>query len=135
VDYRDPDDPETALGVVQRQDDPARAWQDARRQVLLRCDLFCEVCGAEHRRKVWRRLWSDPPTWWAPIVPGQKAPHVLCCAVETVLVVVPVALPWSGELVDLVALCMGCWVRREVEAAHKLKLESERQIPPQRSLF
>lgn len=130
MDWRDPDDPATAFSIVQRQDEPNDRWQAARHRVLVRCDLKCETCGAEHNRQIVKTLYTGPA--WQSFVIGTPRPDN--SYVTTVLVVVvPVALPWSGEDADLLALCMGCYFRREVEQARARKHAAEPR--PQRALF
>lgn len=130
MDWTDPDDPETAMGVVERQDrDPNPRWQAARRRVLVRADLKCEHCGAEHNRQIVTHLYR--PGWWVPFTAGMARPDVSSVVTVTV-VVVPLALPWSGEDVDLAALCMGCYFRHAVAVACAREPMAK---PPQRALF
>lgn len=132
TDWRDPDAKPSALGVVEQQDDAAVAWQEARRRVLVRTDLKCETCGVEHGKRVWKYLYS-PGEWW-PIVPGQRPHRQDLGVVDVIVIVIPVALPWSGEDDDLQALCMGCWFARDV-AAVRQRWQNAKKLPePQLSL-
>lgn len=83
--------------------------------MLLRCDLHCEECGAEHERRVWKDLY-DRKTWW-PVIPGVPAPRRNLNVVDVRLVVVPIIVPWNGDDTTLVALCRGCWIWRAVDEA------------------
>ncbi len=108
-------------------------WQAARRRVLIRADLKCETCHAEHGRRVWRYLY-DQASWW-PIVPGQRPHRQDLGVTDVVVIVVPVELPWSGEDADLQALCMGCWFARDVDAVRqRWQRAKELKVPQLRLL-
>jgi hypothetical protein len=127
-------DPEpTARGFVEQQDDPDRTWQLAKRAVLERCDLKCERCGAEDRRQVWRYLYDDR-AWW-PFTPGQPPHRPDLYLADIRVLVVPVAEPWSGEVEDLQARCVRCWMVDDLAARRARKLAWELGPVEQQALF
>ena len=100
----------------------------ARHRVLRRCDLHCEQCGAEHRRRIWKHLY-DRYTWW-PVVPGVPAPRRNLGIVEVDLVVISTTVPWDGDDRSLIALCRGCWIWRAVDAARPVPTKRKRAASP-----
>lgn len=128
---RDPDAPPPSH-MATLQHEPDERWQAARRRALERTDLHCERCGVEHGRRV-RRYLYDRLAWW-PIVPGDKPHRPDLGVVDVVVIVVPAALPWSGEDEDLQVLCMGCWIWREVEAAITRQRAGDQRVARQRLL-
>lgn len=111
----DPDRPVPSAG--ERQDDPNERWQAMRWRAFKRTDLHCEHCGAEHERQVLRYLYH-PPTKWQPFVIGAaRRPDLYVVVIR--LLVVPKALPFTGDEDDLEVLCMGCFIWRDATVARK----------------
>ena len=106
----------------------------SRRDTACSCAVICtaSTCGAEHGRRVWKHLY-DPRTWW-PVVPGVTPHRQDLGVVEVIVIVVPIALPWSGEDADLSALCMGCYFTREVDRA-RFHSSGRHKRKAQRRLF
>lgn len=119
--------------ATERQDAVNERWQAMRWRALKRTDLRCERCGAEHTKRILRYLYH-PPTEWQPLVIG--APRRPDFYVTTVnVIVVPTALPWTGEESDLEVLCMGCYVYRDAMAARTLQKITHRDLRGQLALL
>lgn len=114
------DDPDQAPpSGSERQADPNERWQAMRWRALKRTDLHCERCGAEHNKRILRYLYW-PPTEWQPFVIGAaRRPDFYVTTVN--VIVVPKAVPWTGEEADLEVLCMGCFIYRDAMAARTLQ--------------
>lgn len=110
------DDPDRPIpSAVERQDSPDARWQAMRHRVLLKADLHCSRCGAEHNKQVVSHVYWDPKDS-LPFTPGMKR-RPDTCVVTVQVMVVPTSVPWSGEESELEVLCFGCYLVKETERA------------------
>ena len=103
----------------------AVAWCELQREipraivdrVLLAADLRCAVCGVEDNRTIWRRYtqWADPMAW--VLYTAATAAPPTWDSDRVIARVVVWGPSWPCELEALRALCMGCVIRTDVDAA------------------